>query len=454
MMEKRAGVKEYTKILAGYVSDATYKSLPAPVVNTAKMCLLDWFGAVLAGKENKEACIAKKFVNETGGREQSSLIGYPEKSSCINAAFLSGVTAHVLEFDDVHEASILHPGAPIISAAVAAAEKSGATVESLLLSVVLGYEVAIRIGECVGPSHYRYWHTTGTCGTFGAATAAGKLFGLSKEQMVHCLGNAGTQAGGLWECNREGAMSKVLHVGKAAANGVIAATLAKNDFTGASRILEGDRGFCRATAEEYDLSKLLDGLGRIYRILSVSYKPYPCCRHTHSAVDAGILIHGRKNIMWKDITTVTVRTYSQAIETAGNMDPTTSREAKFSLPYCVSIALKKGEVGTGDFHEESINDRDVRGLMAKIRVLPDETMEEYYPGEWRASVEVSSEKGSNAACEIKYPYGHPKNAMDEEAIFKKYDTLLDGRGKSAMSRLFSLLMNKKKGKDTVMFSED
>ena len=416
--------RDYTRQLASYVVETKYKDLPDEVINKAKLCILDWYGASLAGRNEKEVRITYDFINEIGGKEQCTIVGFNKKSSCVNAALINGMMAHVFEFDDVHEASIYHPGAPIISAALAVAEKEKMSGKDLLLAIVLGYEVSIRIGESVGSSHYRYWHTTGTCGTFGAAVAAGKLLSLSEEQMLFCLGNAGTQASGLWEFGRDGAMSKVLHVGKAAVNGIIAALLARKSFTGAKKILEGDRGFCRATSDDFNLLKLVARLGAEYKILGVSFKAYPSCRHTHSSIDACLNIISN-NINYRNIDTIQVRTYSQAIATAGNKHPKTEREAKFSIPFCIAVALKYGKVSVTEFNKKVLKDQEITELISKVRLIGDKTIEERYPLEWRAIVEVQTYSGHTYTEEVAFPIGHPHNPLHEKDIILKYKEIID-----------------------------
>src|SRR5437764_9244079 len=176
----------------------------------------------------------------------------------------------------------MHAGAAVISAALAVAEREHAAGQAFLLAVTLGYDAALRIGEAVNPSHYRFWHPTGTAATFGAAVAAGSLLRLDAEGLQHALGSAGTQAAGLWEFNADGTMSKHLHPGKAAFNGVLSADLAKAGFTGAGRILEGERGFVRAMSSATDFTRITEGLGSSWKISENCYKVWSCCGHTHS----------------------------------------------------------------------------------------------------------------------------------------------------------------------------
>ncbi|MCB0084495.1 MAG: MmgE/PrpD family protein, partial [Caldilineaceae bacterium] len=215
---------------AEFATTTCFRDLPQPVVAEAKRAVLDWLGSALAGALEPPARMAQELVAGFGQSDEALVFG-TGRAAAAPAALANGVASHILELDDVHKGSTLHAAAPIIPAALAVAEREHASGEAFLLAVVLGYEAALRIGEAVNPSHYRYWHPTGTVATFGAAVAAGSLLHLTSDQMVDALGTAGTQASGLWEFNADGAMSKHLHPGKAAFNGVLAADLARRGFT-------------------------------------------------------------------------------------------------------------------------------------------------------------------------------------------------------------------------------
>ena len=294
------------------------------------------------------------LVKRMGGNPEASVIASKLKVPALNAALANGCMGHMAEIDDYHRFSTLHPAAPIIPAALASAEAEQADGKRLLEAVVAGYEVAIRIGEAVNPSHYKFWHTTGTCGTFGAAMAAGKIFQLNAKQMLDALGNAGTQASGLWEFASDAAMSKHLHPAKAAFNGLLAALLAREGFTGATRILEGERGFCRAASESFDLKRLTAGLGRRFKICEVSFKPYASCRHTHPAIEAALTLKAKYGLTARDVVKVRVGTFSTALKIAGNPKPKTPFAAKFSIQYCVAAALVYGRVWLEEFSEQAL----------------------------------------------------------------------------------------------------
>jgi 2-methylcitrate dehydratase PrpD len=284
MTATTAGTVGLTRALAEFLSDTAYGDLPSSVVDECYRATLDWLGSALAGALEPPARIAQRVARGLGSSDESTVFG-AGRGSAAAAALANGVASHILELDDVHKGSTLHAAAPVISAALAVAERERAPGRAFTRAIALGYDAALRIGEAVNPSHYRYWHPTGTAATFGAAAAAGSLLGLTSAQMLDALGTAGTQAAGLWEFNADGAMSKHLHPGKAAFNGVLAADLARLGFTGATRILEVERGFFRATAAGFDPSRVTDRLGEQWKITENCYKLYSCCAHTHTAID-------------------------------------------------------------------------------------------------------------------------------------------------------------------------
>ncbi|MHB8947298.1 MAG: MmgE/PrpD family protein, partial [Bacillota bacterium] len=258
--------------LAGFIATMDGKSLPEPAMEATRRAVLDWFGSAIAGSTSTPARMMLAVVKKLGHDPQATLVPSGERLPATSAALYNGAASHVVELDDVHRASITHPGAAVIPAALAVGELVKADGRSFLTAVAAGYEAGIRVGEAVTPSHYRYFHTTGTAGTFGAAAAAAKLLGLDADGIASALGSAGTQAAGLWEFLADGAMSKHLHPGKAAMNGILSALLAREGFTSASRILEGERGFFIAEAAEYDPARVTAGFGRPYKIEEDSYK--------------------------------------------------------------------------------------------------------------------------------------------------------------------------------------
>ncbi|HBW33847.1 MmgE/PrpD family protein [Desulfosporosinus sp. BICA1-9] len=409
--------------LARFIKQLNFESLPDEVVLATKNAFLDWLGSAAAGAQREPGRIVLSIVEELGGKEEATLISTGEKTSSILAAMVNGAISHIVELDDVHKASIIHAGAPIIPAALAAVEKIGAGGRELIEGIVAGYEVAIRIGEAVTPAHYYYWHTTATVGTFGAAAAAGKILGLSEEQLVHTLGTAGTQAAGLWEFLADGAMSKHLHPGKAALNGLLAALLARQGFTGASRILEGEKGFVRATAKEYDLSKITNGLGQSYKIVENCIKIHASCRHTHHAIDLVLDLVKKHGLTPAQIAKIIVRTYPIALDLTGNYQPDTLYAAKFSLPFCVALAAKQRKAGLRDFNELTLVDPSIRTLMSRVELIADQEVTALYPAKWPAIVEITDLAGQIYTQRTDYPAGDPENPISQAELEHKFREL-------------------------------
>ena len=283
-----------TKDLANFIVETSYNDLPKEVREHAKVCILDWLGAALAGSLEPPAKIITSIIREIGGKKESTVIGTNVKTSCVNAALTNGIFGHAVELDDIHEESIIHPAATVLPAALAAAEHTKASGQDFITSIILGYEVALRTGKAMNPSHYQFWHTTGTCGTFGAVAASGKILDLNSEEMVYGFGIAGTQAAGLIEVF--GTMSKPLNAGKAASNGVLAALLAKEGFTSTKTIFEAEKGYCNATAREFNLNAITENLGKKFEIVNNIFKIHASCGHTHGAIDAVLLLRKQYDI--------------------------------------------------------------------------------------------------------------------------------------------------------------
>ena len=355
------------------------------------------------------------------------------RAAAANAALANGVASHILELDDVHKGSTLHAAAPVIPAALAVAEREHKSGPAFLLAVALGYDAALRIGEAVNPSHYRYWHPTGTAATFGAAVAAGSLLGLDEAAMLDALGSAGTQAAGLWEFNTDGAMSKHLHPGKAAFNGVLAADLARQGFTGASRILEGDRGFFRATSADFDASRVTDGLGAVWKVSENCYKLHSCCGHTHTAID--MALDYRATPSWRSeaaVASIEIKTYAAGYQIVREMNPRTPYQAKFSLAYAVAAALVEGRVGLGQFSadrfaETGVTDPKIRALLGRIRVTVDPDLSARYPAEWGTRIRFTGLDGTTVDLAAVFPRGNPENPVSTPLLEDKLRDLVAPR---------------------------
>lgn len=406
--------------MARYVSELSFDEIPDDVVQFTKLCILDYFSSAIAGMNKAPAKIIAQYIDDTGGKEQATLIN-GRKSSVVNAALFNGATSHIVELDDIHKASIVHGAAVIIPPALAIAEWKGRTGKELLEAVISGYEISFRIGEVVSPSHYYYFHNTATCGTFGAAIASAKLLKLDEEKIIMTLGSAGTQAAGLWEFIEDGAMSKQLHTGKAAQNGLLSALLAEKGFTGATKILEGNRGFIRAMSDAKDFSALTENLTHSYKITENSFKIHASCRHVHAAMDLALQLH--KEIELSDVQQIKINTYKVAINITDNSAPKTVYEAKFSIQFCVALALVYGESDYNAFTERRLLDENIIRVMNKITVEKDETIDRHYPEKWGTKLIVSLKDGTSKTVSTQFPKGDPENPVTEADLIRKFHIL-------------------------------
>ncbi len=410
--------------LAKFARETTYDKLPETVIEQAKLCLLDLVGAACAGATALPGHVVTEIIEEAAGSPQAVLIGRKGKVPALNAALGNGLYAHALELDDLHRSSILRPGSPIIPAALAAAEKTGASGKDLITAIVVGYEVGIRIAEAMTPAHYNFWHTTGTCGTFAAAIAAGKVMNLNEEQLIHALGHAGTQAAGLMELHYspEGMMSKPLHASKAAQNGLFSAMLAGGGYTSTKTILSGEKGFLRVFAPKAKLEKIVEALGVDFRIMQISYRIYASTRHTHAGIDLALRLRA-KGIKPEDIELLRIQTYSVARDLVGEPFPESIYEAKFSLPFCVSTALVYGHVGVEDFTEQRIKDPVLEELMSHCTVEIDPLLDAHYPQKWGAKLNVILRNGTVDHEQTDFPKGDPENKLSLEQLHTKFRRL-------------------------------
>jgi 2-methylcitrate dehydratase PrpD len=436
--------RSITRVIAAWLLAVRSSGLADAELDAAAGYLLDWLGSASAGRGTDPGRMLLAYARSQPEGD-ASVFGETWRRSAEVAALVNGGLSHIVEMDDVERRSVLHPGAVVIPAALALAETRARSGRALLAAVVAGYEVAIRVGEAVGRAHYRFFHNTSTCGVFGAAAAAAMLLDLDEDGIVWALGNAGTQASGLWEFNAEGAMSKHLHTGRAAANGVLAALLAEQGLTGPGTILEGERGFFKATAPDASPERVVEGLGSApLKIHAVSIKPHPSCRHTHAAIDCALALQSR--VRDSPIESVEVDTYGAALALCDRPEPRTPYDAKFSLQYVTASALARGHVGLSDFSEGALRDRDVRRLVAKTTTRLDPAIEARYPREWPSRVRVRLENGTELAHESGYPRGDPESPLTRSELEAKFRELLHGGDQEAdADRLLTWVSSLKDG---------
>ena len=324
-------------------------------------------------------------------------------------AFLMGALTHITETDDLHRASVTHPGCVVVPAALSLGEKTGASADKILRAILHGFEAICRIGAAVGPTHYKVWHNTATCGPYGSAMAAATLLDLDQEQTRDALGNAGTQSSGFWQFIETGAMSKHLHAGRACESGLLAAELAAHGFTGSPQILEGEKGMFAAMCADPNPDAVLARPGDPWQLRLTSIKPWPCCWHTHPAIDCALELYGKLNS--SEIKRVDIDTYQAACDVCDRPEPENEYAAKFSLYHCVSFALQNGEVRLDSFSAAARKQtRDLRKLTTLHVVDP---FASRYPQSWGSGVRVTTQNGNVIAAERKNCKGDPELALNE-----------------------------------------
>jgi 2-methylcitrate dehydratase PrpD len=319
----------------------------------------------------------------------------------------------------VHNGSVFHPAAVVFPPAVAVAQSIGASGEQLMAACVAGYEVGIRVGEFLGRSHYRIFHTTGTAGTLAAAAAVGNLLGLTPAQMQHALGSAGTQAAGLWEFLRTAADSKQLHTAHAAAAGLMAAYLAKDGFTGAQDIFTGPQGLAAGMSTDANPAKLTEGLGTRWATAETSFKWHASCRHTHPAADALLQVMQQNNLQPADIAQVTCHVHQGAIDVLGPVvNPSTVHQSKFSMGTVLGLAARFGFAGLNEF-DAHFQSPETVAVREKVQMVLDAEVDTAYPQRWIGKVTVQTSDGRTLHGRVDEPKGDPGNTLSRQEITDK-----------------------------------
>ena len=391
----------FLKNISKFISNYRYEQATVESITTVKAAFLDFFGVTYRGASENASKIAFNTVEEifSGNLNinlKASVIGRNLKTDVLSAAFLNGVSAHVLELDDGHRGAQIHLGAIIFPTALAISEAYDLSGKEFIEGVIVGYEVGILLGKIVNPNHRnKGFHTTGTIGAFVAGTVASKLLKLDDEQILNALGLCGTQAAGLLESDHGGSMGKSLHVGKAVYNGILSAILARNGFTGSETIIEGKEGFLKTmvygddyAAENFSLESVLKEIGKV-RIRDIYFKKYPFCRHLHSSIDTALKLKASIGEEYDHIQNIAVKTYSVAAE-HDNFHPKNIEELKQSLPYAVAISLVVGEVTVDSINQlieyglldnystvDKVN--SIKNLVNRMIILSDDKLNDLYP---------------------------------------------------------------------------
>lgn len=415
-----------TQQLASFLAELHYEQLPEAVIARTEELFLDWLGSALASQGSHPIPLFESYAQKMGPTSGPSRILVNKNStSAYFAALVNAASSHLVEQDDLHNSSVLHPATVVFPAALAAAQDLNKSGRELILAAVAGYEAGIRIGEFLGRSHYRIFHTTATVGTLAAAVAVGKLLDFDKEQFLNLLGSAGTQAAGLWEFLRDAADSKQLHTAKAAADGLLAAYLTADGLSGAKNILEGEQGLAAGMSSDADPTRLSDRLGNRWALVETSFKFHASCRHTHPAADALLKLLKREGLKAEDIASVTARVHQGAIDVLGRVTvPQSVHQAKFSMGTVLGLIAVYGKAGLTEFHQYALSDPRIGQFRDKVHMLLDPEVDGAYPQRWLGRIEVTTVDGRTLFSAIDEPKGDPGNTLSRIELEEKFRRLL------------------------------
>ncbi len=446
-----------SKTLASFASELQIGDIPDEVIARAEDLLVDWFGSAIAGKGSRPVETITQFAQNMGGFNTANpgsaeILISRTSSSPFLAALANAAASHVAEQDDVHNGSVFHPATVVFPAALATAQTIGASGEELLVAAVAGYEVGIRVGEFLGRSHYKTFHTTGTAGTLAAAAAVGRLLKLNPTQMLHAFGSAGTQSAGLWEFLRDAADSKQLHTAHAASTGLMSAYLAQSGFTGAEHILEGKQGLAAGMSSDADPSKLVDRLGSRWTIAETSFKYHASCRHTHPAADALLQVMQAHQLKPSDIAKVETLVHQGAIDVLGPVtDPATVHQSKFSMGTVLALVAHYQFAGLQEF-DQHFHDEAICAFRDRVSMILDPEVDGAYPQRWIGKVKVYLNDGKVFEGRVDEPKGDPGNTLSRSEITDKAMRLAafsggatPGEMSAAVERLWNIRKQSKIG---------
>jgi 2-methylcitrate dehydratase PrpD len=420
-----------TKILSDYSAAIDLATLPPEVVDRARFLLLDLVGNMVRARHDSES--TQPMINAAlalgYGQGGFAVFGDQAGYTASGAAMLNGVLAHSLDFDDTHAAGSLHPGAPVIPAALAAGEMTGASGADVLAAIVAGYEVTCRIALALpaGAHYARGFHPTATCGVFGAAAAAGRVFGLSGDEIASAMGIALSQSAGSLQFLANGAWTKRFQVGWAAMAGLTAATLAREGFKGAAEALEGKAGFLRAYAPDPTPERALQGLGTQFELMNTAVKPYPSCRYGHAGIDAMLALREEHGLTAGEVERITYGTSRSGMILVGEpaakrANPENVVDGQFSGPFVLASALATGAMGWDSY--KSLYDPTIRELLPKVVCQHDPEVEAEFPTNMAGKVTVHA-RGQDFTRMVVVPKGEPANFLTESELRFKFAGLVD-----------------------------
>ena len=441
---------ELTHSLAAFVAGLNDSQIPEAVRERTKLIILDHVGIAVRARQQAALAPAMHAALEEMGQLSGNcrVIGDTQGYSPYGAAVFNGNLGHALDFDDTHAPGSIHSGAPIIPAAMSAAQLSGADGATVIRGVIAGFEIQIRLSLALDPSaHYdQGFHPTATCGVFGAAAAAAIVMGLSEAQIHNAFGLCASHAAGTMQFLLDGAWNKPYHTGFAAANGLMAASMARHGFIGVREALEGRYGFLHGYAPAADSDKVLENLGTEWKSLGIAVKPSPSCRYTHAALDALIALKTTHKIDYQQIESVVIGIPKTGIKLVGEplaakQQPENYVDGQFSMPFVAAVALRDGAMGW-DSYAKHLGDEQTLALCRKVSVVNDPRAEAEFPANMSAVARLQTSAGTYEQLVV-VPKGEPGNFMSDDELREKFITLTapylsEQRRDELLDRLFGL----------------
>jgi 2-methylcitrate dehydratase PrpD len=409
-----------TRLLARYLVNARFEELPVAVKREGTRTFFNWMGVAVGGSRHETVAHAVAAFTPFAGKPEANLMGREERLDILNAALINGISSHIFDYDDTHLKTIIHPAGPVASAILALAQHRPVSGRDFLHALVLGVETECRIGNAVYPSHYDLgWHITGTCGVFGGAAAAGKLLGLSEQQMVWALGLAASQPVGLKV--QFGSMTKSFHAGRAAQNGLTAALLAAQNYTSDDAPLEGKDGWGQAISRAVKWDEVTGQLGQRYEAALNTYKPFACGIVSHPGIDAAIQLRDENHLKPDQIASVELHANPLVLSLMGKTAPETGLEGKFSIYHCIAVGLITGAAGERQFQDSVVKDPVVTALRARITVKTDAAVP---PQKCDLSLRLTD--GRVLTRHIENAIGSLEKPMSDQALEAKFADLANG----------------------------
>lgn len=411
---------DVTRTLARFIVDNRYAGIPEGARHEAARSFLNWVGCAVGGSRHETVERALAALAPFSGPAEATVLGRGDRLDIMQAALMNGITSHTFDFDDTHLKTVIHPSGPVASAILALAERQTVKGEDFMHAFILGVEAECRIGNSVYPAHYDVgWHITGTAGVFGAAAAAGRLLGLSEQQMTWALGIAATQSCGLREMF--GTMCKPFHPGNAAKNGLLAALLAQQNFTSSNQAIEAKRGFANVLSTEFKPEEITRRLGETWEIVDNTYKPFACGIVIHPAIDGCIQLRDEHGLNAEDIADITLKTHPLVLELTGKKTPQVGLEGKFSVYHSAAVALIHGAAGEAQYSDACVRDPQVIALRDRVSASADPTMHED-----QVRIAIKLNDGRTLEKFVEHAIGSLDRPMSDGALEAKFRGLAKG----------------------------